>query len=384
MNKHARTLRERLSSQRSLLFLMTLGFVVFGVLMVANVSVIESTTIFGERYAFAKQQALWGVLGIIALLVTAKIPSSLWMRLGPLVFIGGLLLLIAVLIPGIGTSVGGARRWIVVAGFTFQPVEAMKMGLLLYLATWLQRERRFLSFATLLSIIFGLIILQPDLGSALIIASIAAAMYFVSGKPIKHFVWLFGIGTIGILILILIAPYRLSRLTSFLNPNSDPLGKSYHIRQITLALGNGGLFGQGLGKSKQKYRYIPEAATDSIFAIIAEEFGFVGSTAILFSYAVFFWNMGTYVRTIEDTHKQLVGVGVLAWLSSQTMVNIASITALIPLTGVPLPFISYGGSSLVTTLASVGILLGLSSGSTSKTAVSGRTNPRKRRLFHRL
>jgi cell division protein FtsW len=299
-----------------------------------------------------------------------RLPSQFFSKISVFVFVCALALLIAVLIPSIGTSIGGARRWISFHGLTIQPSELMKLGLIFYLSVWLLKPRRFLSFAVLVGGIFGLVMLQPDLGSALIIGSIAVGMYFLSGKPVKHFFWLGGCAVLMLGILIAIAPYRLSRLTTFLNPDSDPLGKSYHIRQITIALANGNIFGQGLGQSKQKYRYIPEASTDSIFAIIAEEFGFIACTCILLCYCLLFISMCRYVQAIEGNGEKLLGTGIVLWVASQTIVNIASITALIPLTGVPLPFISYGGSSLVMTLAGVGILLGLGREKRKKSTIS--------------
>lgn len=342
------------------LFFMVLVFIAFGVLMVYNVSVVESFITFGDKFYFVKQQLMWAGVAILALVVSSKIPTKVWYVLGPLLFIVGLALLVGVLIPGVGVKVLGARRWISIAGFTFQPVEVMKMGLVFYLSKWLSKERRFLSFLLLIVPIFGLVMLQPDLGSGLILLSISASMYIVSGKPFKHILWMVGGGAIGIGLLVVLSPYRMQRLTTFLNPESDPLGKSYHIRQITLALGNGGLFGQGLGKSKQKYRYIPEATTDSIFAIIAEELGFVLCGIIIIGYIVLLTKMRLWIRRVEfSPTAYLIGVGMISWIASQVLVNLSSIVALIPLTGVPLPFISYGGTALVMCTVAIGIVIGL-------------------------
>lgn len=339
---------------------LVIGFILFGVLMVYNVSVVESFVTFNDSFYSVRSQALWAVISITSLFVVSKIPTKFWLTLGPLLFAAALVLLVLVLIPSIGLKIGGARRWIAVAGFSFQPAELMKMGLVLYLSTWLTKPRRFLSFALLIGGIFGLIMLQPDLGSGLIILSIAAGMYVTAGKPIKHLVWLAVGGAIGILILILISPYRMERLTTFLDPDSDPQGKSYHIHQITIALGNGGLFGQGLGQSKQKYRYIPEASTDSIFAILAEEFGFVGCGMIIIGYIVLCLKIGEKVQRVESNQSlYLLGTGIMTWLAAQVLVNLSSVVALIPLTGVPLPFISYGGTALLSLCSAIGILIGI-------------------------
>ncbi len=337
-----------------------LGFILFGVLMVYNVSVVESFVTFHDSFYYVRSQALWAAISIIALFIVSKIPTSFWLKVGPLIFGVALLLLIGVLIPGLGVRIGGARRWISLAGFSFQPSELMKMGLVLYLSTWLTKPRRFLSFALLVGGMFGLIMLQPDLGSGLIILSIATGMYVVAGKPLKHLAWLAVGGGLGILILIAISPYRMQRVTTFLDPDSDPQGKSYHIHQITIALGNGGLFGQGLGKSKQKYRYIPEASTDSIFAILAEEFGFVGCGIIIIGYIALCSKVGEKVRAVHDDEQSyLLGTGIMTWIAAQVLVNLSSVVALIPLTGVPLPFISYGGTALLSLCSAVGILIGI-------------------------
>lgn len=351
------------SKRRNLfIFLLVLAFMAFGVLMVYNVSVVESVITFQDSTYYLRSQALWAVLSLGVMVVLAKIPTWIWLKLGPLLFGLALILLILVLVPSIGLKLGGARRWIGVGGFSFQPAELMKMGLVLYLSTWLTKPRRFLSFALLVGGIFSLIMLQPDLGSGLIILSIATGMYVVAGKPLKHLVWLATGGGIAILLLILLSPYRMQRLTTFLNPDSDPQGKSYQIRQITIALGNGGVFGQGLGKSKQKYRYIPEASTDSIFAILAEEFGFVGCGIIIIGYITLCGQIGEKVRQVEE-HQELylLGTGIMTWIASQVLVNVSSVVALIPLTGVPLPFISYGGTALLSLCSAVGILLGIPS-----------------------
>lgn len=357
---HPRPSTHQTKSLTLQIFFMVVGFIIFGLLMVYNVSVVESFVTFGDSLYLLKNQSTWAVLALGVMLVTSKIPTKWWTTLGPIAFAVSVALLIAVLVPGIGTRVLGARRWIAVGGFVFQPVEPLKIALTLYLAKWLTRERRFSSFIALTAPIFGLIMLQPDLGSSLIIAGISGSMYIVSGKPIKHVIWMIATGVLGISTLILISPYRRERLMTFLDPGRDPLGSSYHVRQITLALGNGGLFGQGLGQSKQKYRYIPEAATDSIFAVIAEEFGFVLCGIIIIGYIVLLSKMVARVYVVEGSDEEfLLGAGIVAWITTQILVNLSAIVVLLPLTGVPLPFVSYGGSALVNLCAAVGILLGL-------------------------
>ena len=341
------------------IFILIVLFVCLGVLIVYDVSIAESLSLFGDKFFVARQQLLRAFFGLVGLVVAWKIPSKVWLKTGLLVFVVALVCMVGVLIPGIGSVISGARRWIVIGPFPFQPSELMKIGLIFYLSTWLQKPRRFQSFLTLIGIVFGLVMLQPDLGSGIVLLLIALSMYYVSGKPLKHFVWLFGFGFLSILGLIIFSPYRMQRLTTYLNPDSDPQGTSYHIHQITIALGNGGLFGQGLGKSRQKYQYIPEAMTDSIFSIVAEEVGFLGCGIIILGYIVLFTKMMARLSTIQKPAERLIGVGVISWLVAQTVVNIGSVVALIPLTGVPLPFISYGGSSLIIMLVGMGIFLSL-------------------------
>lgn len=350
--------KDKVISPWSILFLV-IAFVILGVLIVYDVSIAESLSLYGDKFFVARQQLLRAFLGLIGLFVAWKIPASLWKSVGSVFFIASLALLVLVLIPGVGPEILGARRWIVVGPFPFQPSEIMKLGLILYLGTWLVKPRRFQSFLLLVGIVFGLIMLEPDLGSGMVILMIALGMYFASGKPLKHFVWFFGIGFVGILTLIITSPYRMQRLTTYINPDSDPQGKSYHIRQITIALGNGGVLGQGLGKSRQKYQYIPEAMTDSIFAIVAEEIGFVGCAMIIFGYLFLISQMFRWVNVIEGVQEKLIATGIATWVAAQTLINLASVVALIPLTGVPLPFISYGGSSLIFMMIAIGVLLAM-------------------------
>src|SRR5258708_3863086 len=302
-------------------------FVCLGVLIVYDVSIAESLSLFGDKFFVARQQLLRAFFGLVGLVIAWKIPSRVWLKAGFVVFFVALLCMVGVLIPGIGSVISGARRWIVIGPFPFQPSELMKIGLIFYLSTWLQKPRRFQSFLLILGIVFGLVMLEPDLGSGIVLLLIALSMYFVSGKPLKHFLWFAGAGFVGILALIIFSPYRMQRLTTYLNPDSDPQGKSYHIHQITIALGKGGLFGQGLGKSRQKYQYIPEAMTDSIFAIVAEEVGFVGCGIIIIGYITLFWKMMGWVDQIADPGERLIGAGIVAWLVSQTLVNIGSVVA---------------------------------------------------------
>ena len=235
------------------------------------------------------------------------------------------------------------------------------MAAIIYFATWLNKPQKgkLLSFFLLLGILVGLIILEPDMGTAIVLLGTSLAIYFLSDNQLKPLLFTIPVMAGAALALIIHSPYRLKRLLTFISPDSDPLGASYHIRQALIALGSGGLLGIGLGNSRQKYSYLPEANTDSIFAIIGEELGFLGGLFVICTVAYFLYRCFQHTRQVSDKFGQLLGLGIISWLATQTIVNLGSMVALIPLTGVPLPFISYGGSALVVELVGVGILFNI-------------------------
>lgn len=341
------------------LFFLVIILLLLGVLFVFDASVAEAFQQFNDKFYFARQQLLWAGAGLIIMMIASYFPAKFLKFIGVWVFFLALASLAAVLIPGIGSKVQGARRWIVLGPIRYQPAELMKMGMVLYFSSWLSKHQRPLPFLFFIGVVFGLVMLQPDLGSALVLGAIGFGMYIAAGAEWKHVLGIIGIGALGILMLILVSPYRMERLKTFFSAEEDPLGASYHIRQITIALGSGGWFGQGFGQSRQKYQYIPEASTDSIFSIAAEEIGFVGSSLMLLLYFLLFMTGLKIAEKPADTYIRLVAVGIVVWLSAQMAINLGSIVSLIPLTGVPLPFISYGGSSLVSVLAASGILMGI-------------------------
>lgn len=340
------------------LLITTLFLSVIGLFFVLNASLYEAYVTFGDPYFLFKQQAMHWVIGLMALLVGYFIPTSIWTKSSPWLYGGSILLLMLIFVPGIGREFNGAHRWLAIGGFTFQPIEIVKLSVVAFFARWLTSQQKLGTFLVMTGIPVSLVLLQPDLGSVLILMAICTGMFFVAGGELKHLSWVAVLGTIALLLLIVAAPYRRQRLLTFLNPESDPLGASFHIRQITLALGNGGLLGQGIGQSQQKYSYLPEPSTDSIFAVVGEELGFLGSLVVLSMFVVFF---GSGVRVIKnsqlDRTAQLMAVGILIWLSVQVLLNLAAVVALVPLTGVPLPFFSYGGTALVMVLFATGILL---------------------------
>ncbi len=334
----------------------------FGVLMVYDSSVAIAIRDFGNQYYYAREQLKWLGIGIFAMIVLSRIDYHKWYALALPALLGSMGLLMAVFIPGLGVRALGAYRWLNFGIFVLQPAELAKLVLVIYLAAWFSaREKgRFGAFLLLTGILFGLIILEPDLGTGIIIVITALIMYFLSGAPLKHFAFLVPLVFIGITLLALSSPYRFKRLTTFLNPESDPLGASYQIRQVLLSLGSGGLTGIGIGKSRQKYEYLPESNTDSIFAIIGEETGFIGVTLLVSAFAFFVWQMFRVAIRAPDPFGKLLASGIASWIGVQSVLNIGAMAALIPLTGIPLPFISYGGSSFVIVLAATGIVLNIS------------------------
>jgi len=336
------------------------GLAFFGIIMVGNASVVEAYRDFGDKFYYLRLQAQWLGLGLVAFFLASIFNyRRLKMIAFPLVFFT-FASLVLVLLPGIGFEALGARRWLGIGRFSFQPAELAKLTFVLYLASFLSNKKRTLPFLLLLGLLVVLVMLEPDLGTTVIIVATSLVVYFASGAPL---LLLAGLGLLGLLSgasLILFSPYRRERLLTFLNPTRDPLGASYHIRQILIAIGSGGLLGLGLGQSRQKYEYLPAVTTDSIFAVIAEEIGFVGASVVILAFLLLIWRGFKIAKEAPDEFGKLLAVGITTWIGFQALINLGAMVALVPLTGVPLPFISYGGSSLVLALTGVGILLNIS------------------------
>ncbi len=344
------------------LLLSVIMLTLFGVLMVYDSSVAIAIRDFGNQYYYAVEQSKWLGIGLVALFICSLIDYHIWYKLAvPFLFVT-ILFLIVVFIPGIGVHALGARRWINFGFFILQPAELAKLVLVMYLSAWFSvREKgRLLAFLVLLSTVVGLVIIEPDLGTSIIIVTISIILYFAAGAPIKHFLFLMPVLIAGVLVLAVISPYRMARLTTFLHPERDPQGSSYHIRQALLAVGSGGWFGVGVGQSRQKYEYLPEANTDSIFAIIGEEIGFVGALGVILMFVFISWRGFRIAKRAPDAFGKLLAIGVTSWISMQAVINLSAMVALMPLTGIPLPFISYGGSSLIIIMVAVGIVLNIS------------------------
>jgi cell division protein FtsW len=321
---------------------------------------------FGDAYWYVKHQLFYGLLpGAILFFLLSHIDYRALRRLAKPLFIASLVLLLLVFVPGIGAEWGTSRSWINLGGFSFQPAEVVKFSLLMFLADWLARctkeeisdpQQGLLPFLLSLGVVAVLVMLQPDLGSLSVIVALAVIVYFLAGASWYHLLGLTVGGIIALWALIASAPYRAARFMTFLHPEFDPQGIGYHINQSFLAIGSGGLFGLGLGHSRQKYMYLPEVVGDSIFAVMAEEFGFIMTLLVLALMAAFILRLISLAKQAPDSYSSLLVAGVAGWLVSQILLNIGSMVGLFPMTGLPLPFVSHGGTALLVLLGTMGVV----------------------------
>lgn len=344
--------------------------VMFGTVMVFSASfALGAGEAGGDRYYYLTRQFLWVVIGLIAMLVLMNIDYHVWRRFS----LPGMVLIIIVLaalvlVPGVGSEVLGAERWIMLGPLSFQPSELAKLALVLYLADWLAQKgdkvRNFsyglVPFAILLGLMIGLIMLQPNLGTSALLAAIGISMFLVAGANLLHLGMLLSVGSVAFLTLALGASYRRARILAFLNPDAAPRDMAWQLVQARYAFGSGGLFGVGLGASHQKFSWLFAAHNDAIFAVIGEELGLVGCAFVLLLFAALAWRGYQIAIKAPDVFGTLLAVGIVTWITVQAAINIGGITLTIPLTGVPLPFISYGGTALAVCLAAIGILLNVS------------------------
>ncbi len=334
-----------------------------GLIIVYDVSVVQALKDYGDRYFYIKQQLVWVVLGFVALGFFSVFDYHLFKKLSLPALVVAVLLLIAVFIPGLGVSAGGAHRWLKL-GVTIQPAEIIKLASIIFFATLFEKGHRsgpFLIIVSFVCLVLG--VLQKDLGSTIVYFLTAFGMYLVAGAPMIYFIGFLPVGLIGFILFVLTSAYRRARVMAFLDPFYDPQNSSYHISQVLIALGSGGWFGVGLGQSRQKFEYIPEVTTDSIFAIVGEELGFVGCIVLIGLLCFLVYQGFKIAENTPDRFGKLLAFGLTFWLGVQAAVNLAAMVSLIPLTGVPLPFISYGGSALLANLVAVGILLNISKSS---------------------
>ena len=356
--KHEQT---RAGKIASILFFI---LVAFGFIMLASAGIVDGQKKFDSSYFYPLHQAFFGLIpGLLLYYVFARYDYDKWRKWAvPILFVT-IGMLVAVFIPGIGVGIRGAQRWLDFGIATVQPAEFLKLSLVLYLAAWFAKRNEsakslasYVPFFTVLGCVALLLVLQPDFGTLGIVVLIGLTMYFFSGVSIKHFAVFIAIALVMLVVLSLAAPYRFNRIKTFLDPQSDKQGSSYHINQALISMGSGGLFGLGYGQSRQKFNYLPEPAGDSIFALMVEEIGFAGGIAFLILLCLFLLSLLQIAQQTNDLFGRLFVLGVVAWIGGQAFVNIAAISGLIPLTGVPLPLVSYGSSSLVSIMAAMGIV----------------------------
>ena len=369
------------------LFIAILILILFGILMIYSSSSIWANYKFDDSFYYVKRQIIFFIIGIFLMLFISKVNYKIYYRKANVILLICFILLILVIIPGIGSIRNGSRSWFGIGSFGIQPSEAAKLGMIIFTSKYLTNSNKFLKsykkgvfpILIILFLLFGLIMLQPDLGTGVILVISIISLLFIAGVNMKFFIGGGVIGIIGIIILIIIAPYRMDRITSFINPWKDPLGtgfqiiqslyaigpggllgSGYQIIQSLYAIGPGGLLGMGLGNSIQKHFYLPEPQTDFIFSIVSEEFGIMGVILVvgLFSFIIY---RGIKISLkCRDSFSKYLSFGMTFQLAFQTLMNLMVVIGMIPVTGVTLPFISYGGSSLLITLISMGIILNIS------------------------
>lgn len=338
---------------------------VFGLLMIYSSSAVLSFENYGVNNYFFKKQLLSVGIGFILLFIASAIDYRFWRKYAVIIMGISIVLLIGVFLS---PKISGAHRWFKLGWFSFQPSELTKITFIIYFAAWLAKRKEnikdfktgFVPFLIILGVVGFLIIKQPDMGTMTVIVSTAVVMFFSSGASIGHM--LIGLTGMGGLFYMLIksAPYRLQRFLVFLNPTSEKLGAGYHINQAQLAIGSGGWWGLGFGQSKQKYLYLPEPHTDSIFAIITEELGFIRALVLIVVFLIIGLRGLKIAKNAPDDFARYLVIGIMAWIIIQFLINIGAMIGVMPLTGIPMPFVSYGGSSVIILLFSIGILLNIS------------------------
>ncbi|RUS48434.1 stage V sporulation protein E [Cohnella sp. AR92] len=346
----------------------TLGILAIGVVMVYSASAVAAFHDYGDKFYYVKRQLIFAGIGVAAMFATMNIDYTRWKKWAPAGLIVCFAFLVMVLIPGIGVVRGGARSWLGIGSLGIQPSEFMKLAMILFLARMLsERQNELGSFTkgllpplAILGTAFGLIMLQPDLGTGAVMIGASLLVIYVAGAKVSHLAGLGAIGLAGFVGLIASAPYRLARITAFLDPWQDPRGDGYQAIQSLFAIGPGGLVGLGLGMSRQKYNYLPEPQTDFIFSILAEELGFIGGSLLLVLFLLLIWRGMRTAITISDPFGSFLAAGIVGIIGTQVLMNVGVVIGLLPVTGITLPLVSYGGSSLTLLLTALGILLNLS------------------------
>lgn len=344
--------------------------VLFGLFALASASSVYSLNKFGSPYYVVLHQIYTGIIpGIFAFYFFSHFDYRKLEKFGYIFLAVSIMLLLLVFIPGLAAGYGKTRSWINIFGFSFQPAEAVKLTFLLFLASWMQKRGfstiasftyGFLPFLFYMGIIAYLIIQQPDLGTLIIIIFTSIVVYFIAGARKQHLLYIGILGIAGVITKVVKTPYLLNRIHVFLNPESDIENIGYQVYQSLIAIGSGGFFGLGFGKSQQKFLYLPEVSSDSIFPIIAEEMGFLVSSLLIFLFLVFLYRGIKITFQAQDPFGRFLAVGIVSWITFQTFLNIAVMVGLAPVTGIPFPFISAGGTSMVVNVSALGILVNIS------------------------
>ena len=348
-----------------MIIITTIILSLIGALMIYSSSYIWASFKYGNAYKYFISQFCFLIIGIFMMFVFSKIDYNLYKKHSNKFLLVCFILLILVLIPGIGSVRNGSRSWFGIMGLGFQPSELTKIALIIFTSKYLSNndkiKRSSFKFMTpvlfIIMLFFGLIMLEPDFGTGMVIVCSLIGLIFISGTDVSIFIKLGILGIIGIVVLIIIAPYRMDRVTSFLNPWSDPLGSGFQMIQSLYAIGPGGLLGFGFLNSRQKHFYLPEPQTDFIFSIISEEFGFIGDLVLILLFITLFYNIIKKAIDTEDLFSKYLIFGLVFLMMFQTLLNLSVVVGLVPITGVTLPFISYGGSSLLVSMMSIGIIL---------------------------
>ena len=375
----------RTTSYDLVLVVVILALTLLGIAMVYSASGIKALDALDEPRYFLGWQSLWAALGLVGMLAATRIDYHRYRVLALPLLVGALALLAAVLVPGLGTTVNGAARWLRAGPVGLQPAELAKLALILYLAFWLgarrdriERGGTVIGFVVITGLVGALVFAEPDLGTAIVVGAIALAMYFVAGARL----WMFGALALlsGVLALAgaLAHPERVERLMTFVDPWNDPRGAGYQAIQMLYGLALGGLSGEGLGAGREKFGFLPFPYTDSIFAILGDELGLIGTLAVIMLFLVLAYRGVRIALRAPDAMGALIATGITTWLVFQAWVNMAVVASLIPMTGITLPFISYGGSSLCVGLIAVGILLNVGRQAARAPATVSRA-PRRRR-----
>jgi cell division protein FtsW len=364
----------------AVLLTVTVGaLLVLGLIMILSASSVSSFATYGSSFMFFKRQLIWAAIGVVCFVAFSRLDYRRLRGAGYLLLLVVMGLLVAVLIPGVGTTAGGSSRWLALGPLSFQPSELAKLALILFAADVFSRKEEkklhelshtMLPLVPVLGGLALLVIMQPDMGTTLVLGSIGLGILFVAGSPLRY---LFPIAGTGLLLAVGAAfseDYRRARVLAFLDPWADPLNTGYQTIQSLMAMGSGGWFGLGLGASRQKWSYIPNAHTDFIYAILGEEMGLLGTLTVLGMFAFLAYLGIRVARTAPNRFGTLVATGVTVWIAFQALVNIGAVTAALPVTGVPLPLVSFGGSSLVVSLIAMGILTNIARQSRSTTALT--------------